>query len=88
MSSVEFTWNNRVIRFVDPWGDVCYFFAEVTYDDNGKANGYSQEVCLVGDDMEELHLVLERLRTALTLPILEAKDFPEPLREYAKDLGV
>jgi hypothetical protein len=88
MSSVEFTWNNRVIRFVDPWGDVCYFFAKVTYDDNGKVDGYSQEVCLVGDDMEELHLVLERLRTALTLPILEAKDFPEPLREYAKDLGV
>jgi len=86
--SVDFTWNNRVIRFVDPWGDVYYFFAEVTYDDNGKADGYSQEVCLVGDDMEELHLVLERLRTALTLPILEAKDFPEPLRDYAKDLGV
>jgi hypothetical protein len=77
MSSVEFTWNNRVIRFVDPWGDVCYFFAEVTYDDNGKADGYSQEVCLVGDDMEELHLVLERLRTALTLPILEASDFSQ-----------
>jgi len=75
--SVEFTWNNRVIRFVDPWGDVCYFFAEVTYDDNDKADGYSQHVCLVGDDMEELHLVLERLRTALTLPILEASDFSQ-----------
>jgi len=79
--SVEFTWNNRVIRFVDAWGDVCYFFAEVTYDGNGKPDGYPQEACLVGDDIEELHLVLERLRTALTLPILDAKDFESEVQD-------
>ena len=79
--SVEFTWNERVIRFVDPWGDVCYFFAEVTYDDDGKPDAYSQEVCLVGDDIEELHLILDRLRTALDHPVLEAKDFPQNQKE-------
>ena len=79
--SVEFTWNERVIRFVDPWGDVCYFFAEVTYDDYGNPDAYSQEVCLVGDDIEELHLILDRLRTALEHPVLEAKDFPQNQKE-------
>ena len=39
------------------------------------------EVCLVGDDIEELNLVLERLRTALNLPILDAKDFTQNQKE-------
>jgi hypothetical protein len=80
--SAEFVWDNRVIRHVDPWGDVTYLFAEVTYDENDKPDAYTT-VCMVSEDLDGMLRILERLQTALTQPILEAKDFPQNNQEAA-----
>jgi hypothetical protein len=78
--SVEFVWDNRVIRHVDTWGDITYLFAEVTYDENDKPDAYTT-VCMVSESLDGMHLILDRLRTALTQPILEASDFPQNQKE-------
>jgi hypothetical protein len=71
------TWNHRVLRHVDPWGDVYYTFAEVFYDDDGKPDSYST-VCMVGDNIEEMQQIADRLLMATAQPVLEAKDFEQP----------
>ena len=68
------TWNHRVLRHIDAWGDEYYTFAEVFYDDNDKPEGYST-VCMVGDNIEEMRQIANRLLKAADQPVLEATIF-------------
>jgi hypothetical protein len=74
--SIEFTWNHRVIRHVDPWGDVYYTFAEVHYDENDKPKAYTN-VCMVGDDLAEMQQIADRLLIATAQPVLEESIFKQ-----------
>ena len=74
------TWNHRVLRHVDAWGDVYYTFAEVHYDENGKPETYTT-VCMVGDDIAEMQQIADRLLTATAQPVLDEKDFPQTNQE-------
>jgi hypothetical protein len=74
--SIEFTWNHRVIRHVDPWGDVYYTFAEVHYDENDKPEAYTN-VCMVGDDLAEMQQIADRLLIATAQPVLEESIFKQ-----------
>ena len=74
--SAEFTWNHRVIRHTDPWGDVYYTFAEVHYDEDGKPEAYTT-VCMVGDDIDEMQEIANRLLVASAQPVLDVKVFEE-----------
>jgi hypothetical protein len=68
------TWNHRVLRHIDAWGDEYYTFAEVFYDDNDKPEGYST-VCMVGDNIEEIREIANRLLKATDQPVLDATIF-------------
>jgi hypothetical protein len=68
------TWNHRVLRHIDAWGDEYYTFAEVFYDDNDKPEGYST-VCMVGDNIDEIRQIANRLLKAADQPVLEATIF-------------
>jgi predicted secreted protein len=68
------TWNHRVLRHIDAWGDEFVTFAEVFYDDNGKPEGYST-VCMVGDNIEEIREIANRLLKAADQPVLDATIF-------------
>jgi hypothetical protein len=68
------TWNHRVLRHIDAWGDEYYTFAEVFYDDNDKPEGYST-VCMVGDNIEEIRQIANRLLKAADQPVLDATIF-------------
>jgi hypothetical protein len=68
------TWNHRVLRHIDAWGDEYYTFAEVFYDDNDKPEGYST-VCMVGDNNDEIRQIANRLLKAADQPVLEATIF-------------
>ena len=68
------TWNHRVLRHIDAWGDEYYTFAEVFYDDDDKPEGYST-VCMVGDNIEEMRQIANRLLKAADQPVLEATIF-------------
>lgn len=80
--SIEFTWNHRVIRHVDPWGDVYYTFAEVHYDENDKPEAYTN-VCMVGDSVSEMQQLADRLLTATAQPVLEATIFEQDNKSEA-----
>ena len=73
--SGEFTWNHRVIRHTDPWGDVYYTFAEVHYDKE-EPIAYGT-VCMVGDDLAEMQQIADRLLAASAQPVLDEKVFGE-----------
>lgn len=68
MTDGSFTWNHRVLRH----GDGCLQLCEVCYNEAGVPYMYSQDVCLVGDDIEELRETVTFLMDALTKPILDA----------------
>jgi hypothetical protein len=68
------TWNHRVLRHIDAWGDEYYTFAEVFYDDDDKPEGYST-VCMVGDNIDEIRQIANRLLKAADQPVLEATIF-------------
>lgn len=68
------TWNHRVLRHIDAWGDEYYTFAEVFYDDNDKPEGYST-VCMVGDNIDEIRQIANRLLKAADQPVLDATIF-------------
>lgn len=68
------TWNHRVLRHIDAWGDEYYTFAEVFYDDDDKPEGYST-VCMVGDNIEEIREIANRLLKAADQPVLDATIF-------------
>jgi|LakMenEpi03Aug12_release.lakeMendotaPanAssembly.Ray.scaffolds.fasta_scaffold1716238_1 hypothetical protein len=76
------TWNHRVIRHVDPWGDEYYTFAEVFYDDNDKPDSYTT-VCMVGDSVSEMQQLADRLLTATAQPVLEATIFEQDNKSEA-----
>ncbi len=78
--SAGFTWNHRVIRHTDPWGDVYYTFAEVHYDENDKPEAYTT-VCMVGDSVSEMQQLADRLLTATAQPVLEAAIFEQEERQ-------
>jgi hypothetical protein len=68
------TWNHRVLRHIDAWGDEYYTFAEVFYDDDDKPEGYST-VCMVGDNIDEIRQIANRLLKAADQPVLDATIF-------------
>ena len=79
-------WNHRVVRLKD--NDLV--FAEVYYDDEtGKPDGWSDPF-FVGADIGEMLTLVERLRKACCLPVIDEQDMegnynPQITEEKAND---
>lgn len=63
-------WNHRVLKEVLEDGDVVYYFAEVFYDDETFVPHSWSECFMSGDTIEELEGLANRLKKALTQPVL------------------
>ncbi len=75
------SWNYRVLahRYI---GTISLQIHEVYYDDNGVPVGHTENgVSVNGDDLHSLELRLDRMKIALSKPILMAGDeFPKELQ--------
>ena len=70
-----FTWNHRVIFEENEDPDFStYRFVEVHYGKKDKPKGYG-EPFMVGNTLEEMQELVDRLQKALAQPILTDKDF-------------
>jgi hypothetical protein len=72
------TWNYRLVRFTKPesWIEIRRaYYDEGTVPDSKphSVGGYSAEVG--GETLDEVSDTLEKMRRALTMPILDASDF-------------
>ena len=71
------TWNYRVIKTIDSTGGLSYGVHEVYYDENRMPRAYTEQpVPLYADTLPELISDLERMRAALSAPVLTEADFP------------
>jgi beta-glucanase (GH16 family) len=74
-------WNYRVIEFVDPHDNEPWqAIHEVYYDVAGLPNGYAENPAGVvshdaGNNKADLRWVLDRMREALSKPVLVQRDF-------------
>jgi hypothetical protein len=75
------TWNHRLIKCVDDFGDVYYQFAEVYYDEENKPHSYTS-VCMVSETVEGMQQIANRLLVATTQPVLDEKDFVQNKVEF------
>lgn len=74
------SWNYRVIEYVEPEDDPWWAIHEVYYDDDGKPIRYTEEPAwaMSLEDMGgSLSWVLDRMRDALSRPVLKESDFGE-----------
>jgi hypothetical protein len=73
-------WNHRVINCPsENGGDEDFFtFKEVYYDEEDRPESYSDPF-MCGDTIEELHELVDRLKTALDRPVLHERDFGSPI---------
>lgn len=74
------SWNYRVIEFIDPHDGPWRAIHEVHYDDQGRPAAYTESPAKVisTDDAGNnagLDWVLDRMREALTRPVLVERDF-------------
>lgn len=78
------TWNYRIIKHVQD-DEVYYGVHEVFYNANRQPSGYSvQPVFIVDEVPGESHLlacrdVIAKILDGVNKPVLEEKDFPEPM---------
>lgn len=67
-------WNHRVFKKVYPDGYIQYSIREVYGDVDSGGFGYSSNpIAPVGDDLEDLRWVLEKMLESLDNPVLEDK---------------
>lgn len=70
-----FTWNHRVVFEANDDPDFAtYRFVEVHYGKKNKPTSYG-EPFMVGNTLEEMQELVDRLQKALAQPILTDKDF-------------
>lgn len=68
-------WNHRLIDITDDNnGEQLYVLKEVYYDDNDKPIG-SCDPSMMSETLDGMKELIERLREATTLPILNPEDF-------------
>jgi|688.fasta_scaffold178623_2 hypothetical protein len=81
------SWNHRVLasehKYVDGTTEMYFEVYEVYYDKDGKPDGYTANpITIGGDSLEGLRWTADRIKEALSKPILwEGDRFPE---EYTK----
>jgi len=70
-------WNYRVARGTDSLsGSDYYVIKEAYYDEAGKIDGLSQEICFpMGESLEELRCDLKMMLRALKKPVLNNSDW-------------
>ncbi len=69
------SWNHRVMRFSND-SEEWFGVHEVYYHEDGRLRGYTTEaVNVMGETVEELRAILERMLASLNKPILTADDF-------------
>lgn len=70
------SWNYRIMKHVgrSPNNEEYLGMHEVYYDKDGKPNGYSSEPSFIGENLDELKWVLERMGEAVAKPILTEAD--------------
>lgn len=77
------TWNYRVFEWADRKEGTWQSIHEVYYNVDGKPTSYSEEPAVVmssdpAGNEADLGWVLDRMRDALSKPVLTADEFPEP----------
>ena len=73
-------WNHRVVDLTaENEGDELFAIREVFYNDDGAPVGYI-EPSIVSETMEGLTKVLDRMKEALTQPVLKPEDFKGDMR--------
>ncbi len=78
-------WNHRILAHKK--GEETYFeIHEVYYNKEGKPYSYTEKgVSIIGEDLEEVNWVLDKMKECVNKPILSADDFP---KEYeSKTVG-
>lgn len=72
-------WNYRVIEFTSPDGDPWRAIHEVHYSSDGRPTSYAENPASVGwslsDGDDAADRTIERMREALTKPVLKAEAF-------------
>ena len=71
--NAEFTWNHRVVKRVDPYGDVYYQLAEVTYTDD-VPDAFTPQICNHSETVEGIQEFAQRLLNATKQPVLDERD--------------
>jgi hypothetical protein len=69
-------WNYRVLRYDGVDGDY-FVIDEVHYDDAGNPRSHTEAGCTIGSDSHDgLNWILDRMREAVSKPILDAANWP------------
>jgi len=63
------TWNHRIVRTIEQDGPMLHL-KEVHYDEAGNPVGFSN-VFMMGESMDEMKLLIDRLATGIKQPILD-----------------
>jgi len=68
-------WNHRLIDLTNENnGEQLYAIQEVFYDDDGTPTSYGDPF-MCGENMDEIHNLIDRLEEAVKQPILKPEDF-------------
>jgi hypothetical protein len=82
-STGHHTWNHRVMKRVTKYG-TYYGVHEVYYDSEGKVEGYTAPVSVVGESIEEIKQYLEMILNCLDKDILDYDDEEEKKDEILR----
>jgi len=77
---MNMTWNHRVMNCPsENDGDDNFTFREVYYKEDGTPFAHG-EAFMSGDTVEELHMLVRRLKTALGEPVMHENEFEKELK--------
>ena len=70
--------HHRVVKTIQPNGDVIFGIHEVYYDENGVPDGYTANpISISGEDMESLNWTVDRIKESLSkAPLWGGERFP------------
>lgn len=68
------SWNYRVLKSKDGDNDLLRI-VEAYYNSDGELRSYGEASAPVGETLEEIQNVLDKMKTALDKPIISIKDF-------------
>lgn len=75
------SWNYRVLAHKQ-FDEIHFYIHEVYYDKDGKPDGYTERPVIVNSDsIKGMRWVTNRMKEALSKPILKIWDFPNEYKD-------